>query len=85
MQHVACLREIVHLDRSRHDFDVRLFLQHRRQLRLTAEQLGLNFEDLTGRYNDFKFAVMGKLHGQRLFTALKLCKRHFERVNIFPK
>ena len=53
--------------------------------KITAEQLGLNFDDLTGRYNDFKFAVMGKLHGQRLFTALKLRKRHLERVNIFPK
>ncbi len=53
--------------------------------KITAEQLGLNFDDLTGRYNDFKFAVMGKLHGQRLFTALKLRKRHLERVDIFPK
>ncbi len=51
----------------------------------TAEELGLNFEDLTGRFSDFKFAVMDKLHGQRLFTALKLRKQHLERVNIFPE
>ena len=52
--------------------------------KITAEQLGLKFNDLTGHY-DFKFVVMGKLHGQRLFTALKLRKQHLERVNIFPK
>ena len=52
--------------------------------KITAEQLGLNFDDLTGHY-DFKFAVMGKLHGQRLFTALKLRKRHLERVSVFHK
>ena len=51
----------------------------------TAEELGLNFEDLTGRYSDFRLAVVGKLHGQRLFSALKLRKQHLERVNIFPK
>ncbi len=53
--------------------------------KVTAEQLGLHFEDITNSYSDIKFAVMGKLHGQRLFTTLKLRKRHLERKNIFHK
>ncbi len=50
--------------------------------KVTTEQLGLHFDDITGRYTDFRFAEVGKLHGEKLFTALKLRKRHMERVNI---
>ncbi len=49
--------------------------------KVTAEQLGLHFDDITGRYKDFRLAVMGKLHGEKLTTALKLRKRQKERVN----
>ncbi len=48
----------------------------------TAEELGLNFEDLTGRYSDFRLAVVGKLSGAELTIATELRRRHKQRVNI---
>ncbi len=46
-----------------------------------AEELGLNFEDLTGRYSNFRLAVVGKLSGAELTIATELRRRHKERVN----
>ena len=48
----------------------------------SAEELGLNFEELTGRYNDFRLAVVGKLSGAELTITMELCRRHKQRVNI---
>ncbi len=47
-----------------------------------AEALGLDFATLTGPFTTFKAAVLGKLHGDQLSTAIKLRKRHLNWVII---
>ncbi len=36
--------------------------------KVTAEQLGLNFDDITGRYKDFRLVVVGKLSSAELIS-----------------
>ncbi len=47
-----------------------------------AEALGLDFAALSGPFTTFKAAVLGKLHGDQLSTAIKLRKRHLNWVII---